>query len=141
MTLTAAIHSSAVSVNPPPLHLRVAVIGLWQQQQANVSVRISSIARFLWTVITAFAALRGSRALALRSVLGSSLFAILDRLRIEDAADDVVADAGQIAHASAAHKDDGMLLQVVALARDVCRHLDLVRQADAGHLAQGRVRL
>src|SRR5436305_11575602 len=104
------MHSSAGWVNPPPLQLRVAVIGLWQQQQANVSVRVSSIARFLLTVKTAFAAMRGLRAFAFRAVLGPRLFAILYRLRIEHAADDVVADARQVADASAPDKHDGMLL-------------------------------
>ena len=57
-------------------------------------------------------------------------------LRIECAADDVVAHARQVLHAAAADQHDGVLLQRVALARDVRRHLDVVRQAHARDLAQ-----
>ena len=65
----------------------------------------------------------------------------LDALGVEHAADDVVAHAGQVLHAAAADQHHRVLLQVVALARDVARHLDPVGQADARHLAQRRVRL
>ncbi len=40
-----------------------------------------------------------------------------------------------------ADEDDGVLLEVVALARDVCGDLDAVDETDTGDLAQGRVRL
>src|SRR5918994_1261457 len=42
---------------------------------------------------------------------------------------------------AAAHEHDGVLLQVVALARDVRRDLHRVGEAHAGDLAQSRVRL
>src|SRR5262249_57911659 len=79
--------------------------------------------------------------LALGAVLGARLLAVGDALGVEDAADDVVAHAGQVADAAAAHQHDGVLLQVVPLAGDVRRDLDLVGEAHAGDLAQGRVRL
>ena len=48
---------------------------------------------------------------------------------------------GRSLHAAAAHEHDGVLLEVVADARDVGRDLHLVRQLHAGDLAQRRVGL
>src|SRR5690606_17108010 len=48
----------------------------------------------------------------LRAILGTALLAILDRLRVEDAAEHVVADAGQVANAPAADQHHGVFLQV-----------------------------
>src|SRR4051794_41017907 len=76
---------------------------------------------------------------ALGAVLGTALAAIGDARRIEGAADDVVANAREILHAAAANHDDRVLLEVVTLAGDVRRHFHLVRQTDAGDLAQRRV--
>src|SRR3954465_6718263 len=53
----------------------------------------------------------------------------------------MVAHAGKIANAAAADQHHAVLLEVVALARDVADHFALVGQADLGHLAQRRVRL
>src|SRR6185503_7444548 len=47
----------------------------------------------------------------------------------------------EILDAAAAHEHDRVLLEVVALTRDVGADLHRVRQTDAGHLAEGRVRL
>src|SRR5262249_31059626 len=52
-----------------------------------------------------------------------------------------VANARQILHAAAADHDDRVLLQVMALARDVADHLEAVGEAHLGDLAQRRVRL
>src|SRR3954451_1251634 len=87
------------------------------------------------------AAARRGMLLGLHSVLGAGLLAIRHPGGVERAADDLVADARQVLDAAAAHEHDGVLLQVVALARDVDRDLHLVGQAHAGHLAQSRVRL
>src|SRR6478672_6820486 len=78
---------------------------------------------------------------ALGAVLGTGLPAVLDALRIEHAAKDVVADARKVAHTAAADQHDAVLLEVVALAGDVADHFALVGQADLGHLAKRRVRL
>jgi len=59
----------------------------------------------------------------------------------ERTADDVVADAGQIADAAAADEHDRVLLEVVPLAGDVDRNFLLVRESHTGDLAQRRVRL
>ena len=66
---------------------------------------------------------------------------IIDALRIEDAANDVVTNARQVLHAATSDHDHRVLLQVVSLARDVRRDFHPVGQPHAGHLAQRRVRL
>jgi len=53
----------------------------------------------------------------------------------------VIAHARKVAHTPAADQHDAVLLQVVALARDVADDFALVGQANLGHLAQRRVRL
>src|SRR5262245_21319168 len=77
----------------------------------------------------------------LGAVARASLAPLLDAGGIERAADDLVADARQVSNAAGSHQDDRVLLQVVSDARDVRRDLDARGQADAGDLAQGRVRL
>lgn len=77
----------------------------------------------------------------LGAVLRAALLAVLDALRVEHAAKDVIAHAGKVAHTPAADQHDRVLLQVVPLARDVGDDLALVGQAHLGHLAQRRVRL
>src|SRR5580658_9334601 len=76
----------------------------------------------------------------LGAVFGPALSAVLDALRIEHAAQDVVAHAGQILDAAAADHHHRMLLQVMALARDIADDLETVGQPDLRHLAQRRVR-
>src|SRR5258706_2505376 len=77
----------------------------------------------------------------LGAVLRTALAAVLDALGIQGAADDVVANAGQILDAAAADHDHGVFLEIVALARDVARDLEGVGQPHARDLAQRRVRL
>src|SRR5262245_58049101 len=77
----------------------------------------------------------------LGAVLRTALLTVLDALRIEGAANDVVAHARQVLDATAADHDHRVLLQIVALARDVAHHLVGVGEADLGDLAQRRVRL
>src|SRR5512140_1082808 len=88
---------------------------------------------------------RGIEALSLARALGAvlrpALLATLDAHRVEGAADNVVAHAGEVLHAAAADEDHRVLLEVVPDAGDVARHLEAVGQADAGHLAERRVRL
>src|SRR5206468_2569222 len=77
----------------------------------------------------------------LGAVFGTALLAVLDPLRVEHAAQHMVAHAGQVANAAAADQHHAMLLEVVALAGDVADHLALVGEADLGHLPQRRVGL
>src|SRR3954470_10769292 len=87
------------------------------------------------------AARRGIVLLLLHAVLGAGLLAVAHAGGVERAAHDLVAHARQVLDAAAADEHDGVLLKVVALARDVGRHLDAARDPDAGDLAQRRVRL
>src|SRR5215211_7423599 len=89
--------------------------------------------------------LRGMpRLLALRAlgaVARAGLLAVADALGVEHAADDLVADAGQVLDAAAAHQHDRVLLQVVADAGDVRGDLDPAVQPHPADLAQRRVGL
>src|ERR1700761_472876 len=70
--------------------------------------------------------LRGMSALLLlRAVTTTGLLAVLHTLGVERAADDLVANARQVLHPAATHEHHRVLLQVVALAGDVSRHLNL----------------
>src|SRR3712207_1606770 len=77
----------------------------------------------------------------LRGVAAAGLLAVADAGGVERAADDLVADAGQVLHPAAADEHDRVLLGVVALAGDVGRDLHAAREPDAGDLAEGGVRL
>src|SRR5579859_3332946 len=77
----------------------------------------------------------------LRAVERTTLHAILHARGVERAADDVVLDRRKVRHPAAADQDDGVLLQVVADARDVRRDLHVIGEADAGDLPERRVRL
>src|SRR5213075_2256003 len=78
---------------------------------------------------------------ALGAVLRAGLPAVLDALGVEDAAKHVIANAGKVAHAATADQHDAVLLEVVALARNVADHFAQIGQADLGHLPERRVRL
>src|SRR3954471_5285889 len=78
---------------------------------------------------------------ALGAVLGARLPAVLDTLRVEHATKHVVPDTGKIAHTAATDQHDAVLLEVVALARNVADHFALVGKANLGNLAERRVRL
>src|ERR687890_1162545 len=86
--------------------------------------------------------LRGMSALLLlRAVTAAGLLAVADTLGVQRTADDLVADAREVLHTTATHEHDRVLLQVVADARDVRRHLDLAAELHTSDLAQRRVRL
>src|SRR4051794_21509182 len=79
--------------------------------------------------------------LGLHAVLRAGLLAVGHAGCVERPADDLVAHARQVLDAAAADEHDGVLLQVVSLARDVARDLHAVRESHAGDLPQGGVRL
>src|SRR4051812_5549736 len=87
------------------------------------------------------AARRGISLLLLDAVLGAGLLAVAHAGGVERPADHLVAHARQVLDATATDEHDRVLLEVVPLARDVRGDLDAARDADAGHLAQRRVRL
>src|SRR4051794_16777222 len=84
---------------------------------------------------------RGIRLLGLDAVLRAGLLAVGDAGGVERPAHDLVADARKVLDAAAPDQHDGVLLQVVPLARDVGRDLHAVGEAHARALAQRGVRL
>src|SRR5436190_23731347 len=87
------------------------------------------------------AARRGMGLLGLHAVLRTRLLAVRDAGGVEGAADDLVAHARKILDPAPANEDDRVLLQVVALARDVGGDLHAVGQTHARDLAKSRVGL
>ena len=84
----------------------------------------------------------GDRQLALlRSVLRTALSALRDACGVERGADDLVPETRHVLDAAASKQDDRVLLEVVALSRDVRADLHSVRESDACDLAKRRVRL
>src|SRR5262249_45114899 len=75
------------------------------------------------------------------AVFRAALLAVLDALRVEHPAQDVVAHARQVLDAAAADHDDRVLLQVMTLTRDVPDHLEAVGETHLGDLAERGVRL
>ncbi|EDT88871.1 hypothetical protein BIFLAC_04596 [Bifidobacterium animalis subsp. lactis HN019] len=75
------------------------------------------------------------------SVQGTTLLAVLDALGIECTTHDVVTHARQILDTAAAHEHDGVLLQVVAFARNIGGDFDAGAQTNTSDLTQCRVRL
>src|SRR3954447_15943844 len=79
--------------------------------------------------------------LGLDAVLRAGLLAVGHAGRVERPAHDLVAHARQVLHSAAAHEHHRVLLQVVALARDVGGDLHPVGEPHPGHLPKRRVRL
>src|SRR5919204_3294766 len=75
------------------------------------------------------------------AVLRARLLAIAHAGGVQGPAHDLVAHARKILDPAPAHEHHRVLLEVVALTRDVDRDLHPVRQPHARHLAQRRVRL
>jgi hypothetical protein len=78
---------------------------------------------------------------ALSAVLGAGLLTVVHRSGVVGATDDVITNTGEVANTAAADEDDGVLLEVVALTRNVCGDLDAVNKTDTGNLTKSRVRL
>src|SRR5688572_7595248 len=77
----------------------------------------------------------------LRAIEAATALAVLDPGGVERAADDVVLHRRKVRHRAALDEDDGVLLKVVADARDVGGDFHPVGQADTRDLSQRRVRL
>src|SRR3546814_432994 len=77
----------------------------------------------------------------LGAVFRTALLTVLDALGIQNAARDVVADAGQVANTAAANQHHRVLQKVVAFTGDVADHFTLVGQPHLGDLPERRVRL
>src|SRR4051812_1241054 len=87
------------------------------------------------------AARRGIRLLRLHAVLRTRLLAVRDAGGVEGAAHDLVAHTREILDAATANEHHRVLLQVVALARDVGGDFHAVGQTHTSDLAKRRVRL
>src|ERR1700743_1223456 len=77
----------------------------------------------------------------LGAIEGPALLAVLHALRVEHAADDVIANARKVLHAATADQNNRVLLKIVALTWDIGECFETVRQPNLGHLAKRRVRL
>jgi hypothetical protein len=77
----------------------------------------------------------------LGAVLGAALLTVLDATGIEGAANDVIANAGEILDAAATDQHDGVFLEVVAFAGDVGGDFDAIGEAHAGDLTESGIRL
>src|SRR6185437_14584659 len=77
----------------------------------------------------------------LGAVLRAPLLPVLDSRGIERSADNMVTNARKILYATAADQHYRVLLQVVALARNIRRHFVAIAQTHPRDFAQGTVRL
>src|SRR3954452_19297123 len=85
--------------------------------------------------------LRGISGVLLGAVAAAGLLAIGDTTGVERTAHDLVADTREVLHTTTTHEHDRVLLQVVADAGDVGRHLDARGETHTGDLAERGVRL
>ncbi len=76
----------------------------------------------------------------LRPVNGTGLLSILHALRVENATDDMVADAREVFHAAAMHQHHRVFLQIMAFAANIGRDFGAIGQTNASHLAESRIR-
>ena len=133
-----ALAGVAVWVSLPSIRLSLARLGVanllpFRGILPTSSGRYSEISRVTWS--------QRDLLRALRAVLGARLLALCNACRIERAADDVIADAGQILDSPAADKNGAVLLQVVAFAGNVHGTFLLVGKAHPCDLTQCRVGL
>src|SRR3569833_2821595 len=71
----------------------------------------------------------------------TALLAVLDALRVEHAADDVITNARKVLDAAAADQDHAVLLKIMALARNIGQRFEAVGQTHLCDFAKRRVRL
>ena len=76
----------------------------------------------------------------LGSVFGATLCAVLHTCGIESAANDVIANTGEVLNTTAAHENDGVFLQVVAFSGDIGVDFLTVCEAYTSNFAHCRVR-
>ena len=73
------------------------------------------------------------------SITTATLLSSFDSKRIEDAANNMITNAGEVANTSASNQDNGVLLEIVVLSGNISGNLTAIGQADAGNLSQGGV--
>ena len=77
----------------------------------------------------------------LHTVLRTATAALVNTEGVKLAADNVVADTGEVTDTAATDQHDAVLLEVMALAADVCGDFLAIGQTDATDLAQRGIRL
>ena len=75
------------------------------------------------------------------SITTATLLSAVDTEGVEDASNNVIANTRQVANSSSADQDDGVLLKIVVLTRNIGSNLATIRQPDAGDLSQSGVGL
>ena len=70
----------------------------------------------------------------LRSILRTTLLSIRHAYGIKGTSDDVIAHTRQVLHTATTYEHNGVLLEIVADTRDVCRDFHPVRQPDTRDL-------
>ena len=76
----------------------------------------------------------------LAAIFRTALPTIFDAQGVERSPDNMVANTGQVLHSTATHEHNRVLLQCVSFSRNIGSDLDLIRQTNASHLPQRRVR-
>ena len=74
-------------------------------------------------------------------VFGASLAARVDSGGVESAANDMISDAREVFHPTAANEHYGVLLEVMPFTPDVCRDLEAISQSNTSDLTERRIRL
>lgn len=72
----------------------------------------------------------------LGTILGASLFAIVDAEAVECTANNMVTHTGKVTHTAAANEHNGVFLEVVTFATDVSGDFLAVGQANTSDLSQ-----
>jgi hypothetical protein len=67
------------------------------------------------------------------------LLPVLNAYRIQGATDDMISYAGEVLDPSAADKDNGVFLEIVADTRNIGGHLDTIGQSDASNFSKGGI--
>ena len=71
----------------------------------------------------------------LGAVERTALLAVLDALRVEHAADDVIANARKVFHAATADQHDRVFLKVVTFSGDVRSYFKTVCKSNSGNFS------
>ena len=81
----------------------------------------------------------GTRLRSFGTVLGATATTLINALAVKGATNNVIADTRKILHAAPTDQNDGVLLEIVTLATDVCDHFESIREANLGNFTQSRV--
>lgn len=74
------------------------------------------------------------------AVAGTSLFAVLYALRVENTANNMIAYTREVLHSASTDHHYTVFLQIVSFSRNIGVNFDMVGQANLGEFSQGRVR-